>query len=62
MMEQIEAIVNELEAISERLNDAAMAALSEAIERGETARPPIEKRISQARRAIDKAVHHLRHD
>ena len=61
-MEQIEAIVNELEAISERLNDAAMAALSEAIERGETARPPIEKRISQARRAIDKAVHHLRHD
>jgi predicted DNA-binding protein (UPF0251 family) len=62
MMEQIEAIVNELEAISERLNDAAMAALSEAIERGETARPPIEKRISQARRAIDKAVHHLHHD
>jgi predicted DNA-binding protein (UPF0251 family) len=62
MMEEIEAIVNELEAISERLNDAAMAALSEAIERGETARPPIEKRISQARRAIDKAVHHLRHD
>jgi predicted DNA-binding protein (UPF0251 family) len=62
MMEQIEAIVNELEAISERLNDAAMAALSEAIERGETARPPIEKQISQARRAVDKAVHHLRMD
>jgi predicted DNA-binding protein (UPF0251 family) len=62
MMEQIEAIVNELEAISERLNDAAMMALSEAIERGETVRPPIEKRISQARRAIDKAAHHLRQD
>jgi hypothetical protein len=62
MMEQIEAIVSELEIISERLNDAAMVALSEAIERGETARPPIEKRISQARRAIDKAAYHLRND
>jgi exonuclease VII small subunit len=62
MMEQIEAIVKELEAISERLNDAAMMALSEAIERGETVRPPIEKRISQARRAIDKAAHDLRQD
>jgi ElaB/YqjD/DUF883 family membrane-anchored ribosome-binding protein len=61
-MEQIDAISNELEAISERLNDAAMSALSEAIEGGETARPEIEKRISQARRAVDKAVHLLRND
>jgi exonuclease VII small subunit len=62
MMEQIEEIINELETISERLNDAAMVALRDAIERGETARPPIEKRISQARRAIDKAAQHLRQD
>ena len=62
MMEQINAIISELEAISERLNDAAMTALSEAIQRGETVRPPIEKRISQARRAVDKAAHHLRND
>jgi len=61
-MEQIDAIAEELDAISERLNDAAMAVLSEAIERGETSRPAIEKRISQARRAVEKAAHHLRND
>jgi predicted DNA-binding protein (UPF0251 family) len=61
-MEQIDAIAEELDAISERLNDAAMMVLSEAIERGETSRPAIEKRISQARRAVEKAAHHLRND
>jgi predicted DNA-binding protein (UPF0251 family) len=54
--------VEELKAISERLNDASMLLLSDAIERGETTRPAMEKQISQARRAVDKAVHHLAQD
>jgi predicted DNA-binding protein (UPF0251 family) len=58
-MDQIDAIVEELRAISERLNDASMLLLSDAIERGETTRPAMEKQISQARRAVDKAIHHL---
>jgi hypothetical protein len=58
-MDQIDAIVEELRAISERLNDASMLLLSDAIERGETTRPAMEKQISQARRAVEKAVHHL---
>jgi hypothetical protein len=61
-MDQIDAIVEELRNISERLNDAAMLVLSDAIEHGETTRPAMEKQISQARRAVDKAVHHLVHD
>jgi hypothetical protein len=61
-MDQIDAIVEELKAISERLNDASMFLLSDAIERGESTRPAMEKQISQARRAVDKAVHHLVQD
>lgn len=61
-MEQIDAIISELETISERLNDEAMKLLTEAIQNGETNRPPMEKKISQARRAVDKAAHLLRVD
>ena len=61
-MDQIDVIVEELKEISERLNDASMLLLSDAIERGETIRPAMEKQISQARRAVDKAIHHLVHD
>jgi ElaB/YqjD/DUF883 family membrane-anchored ribosome-binding protein len=59
-MSDIQRFIDELEAISEHLNDAAMSALSEAIENGQTNRPEIEKRLSQARRAVDKAIHHLK--
>jgi ElaB/YqjD/DUF883 family membrane-anchored ribosome-binding protein len=59
-MGDIQRFIDELETISEHLNDAAMSALSEAIENGQTNRPEIEKRLSQARRAVDKAIHHLK--
>jgi hypothetical protein len=36
-----------------------MTLLRDAIERGETARPGDEKTVSQARRAVDKAIHLL---
>jgi ElaB/YqjD/DUF883 family membrane-anchored ribosome-binding protein len=59
-MNELQRFIDELETISEHLNDAAMSALSEAIENGQSNRPEIEKRLSQARRAVDKAIHHLK--
>jgi hypothetical protein len=61
-VDDIELITSQLEDIAERLNDVAMSIISEAIENGESSRPPIEKRVSQARRAVEKAVQHLKHD
>jgi hypothetical protein len=59
-MERIEEIVMELERIAEELNDVAMALLAEAIASGAGERPALEKRVSQARRTVDKAVQQLR--
>lgn len=61
-MHDIDSIIDQLEDLSERLNDVAMSLISDAIEQGETTRPALEKRVSQARRAVDKAVMHLKHD
>jgi hypothetical protein len=61
-MDDIDSIIGQLEDVSERLNDVAMSLISDAIEQGETTRPALEKRVSQARRAVDKAVMHLKHD
>ncbi len=52
-------IAEKLQQISDELNDLAMSILSEAIADGETQRPQDEKRVSQARRAVEKAIHHL---
>ncbi len=60
-METVDEIISQLESISESLNDCAMTLLSEAIREGQTERPPLEKRISQARRSVEKALQHLRH-
>jgi ElaB/YqjD/DUF883 family membrane-anchored ribosome-binding protein len=61
-MDDLDSIISQLEDISERLNDVAMSIISDAIDQGQTARPAVEKRVSQARRAVDKAVMHLKHD
>lgn len=61
-MDDLETIISQLEDISERLNDVAMSIISDAIEQGQRERPAFEKRVSQARRAVDKAVMHLKHD
>lgn len=55
----IDDIISRLEAISESLGEQSMTLLRDAIERGETARPNDEKVVSQARRALDKAIHLL---
>ena len=61
-MDDIESIISQLEDVAERLNDVAMGIISDAIDKGESARPAAEKRVSQARRAVEKAIHHLKHD
>jgi len=45
-----------LEAIAEELGDLALDALREAVEAGETTSPPEERRLTRARRAVEKAA------
>jgi transketolase C-terminal domain/subunit len=56
----LDAIADRLEAIAEELADLAIDRLKAAVVDGERVRPADEKRITQARRAVDKAVHVLR--
>ncbi len=58
MNDDLEDIRTRLMSISEELADLGMAALHAAIdEDGENAkRPEVEKRLSRARRAVDKAA------
>lgn len=58
-MKDRETIALELQTIAEELNDLSMRLLSDAIEAGQTTRPTDEKSVSQARRAVEKAIHHL---
>ena len=57
--EQFDDVVARLEAISETLGERTFTLLREAVASGSGQRPPEEKVISQARRAIDKAIHLL---
>ena len=53
-------LAERLDAIAEELGDLALGALREAVDRGEDRRPPDERRLTQARRAVEKAAHLLR--
>lgn len=55
-------IVQRLEAIAEDLAQMSIAILTEAVQNGQTTRPVDEKILSQARRAIEKAIFHLGKD
>ncbi len=57
--DRLEELKTELESISERLQDLSIDILREAVDRGETTRPPIDKTLAAARRAVDKAVRTL---
>ena len=59
-MSDIDAIISDLERASEAFNDAAMSLITGAIRTGEKERPPLEKKVSQARRSVDKALFILR--
>jgi hypothetical protein len=55
-----EELAERLDAIAEELSDLALDVLRQAVDRGDAARPADEKRLSQARRAVEKAAHLLR--
>lgn len=48
-----------LAAIAEELADASISVLREAVAAGETKRPDLDRRLTQARRAVEKAVNLL---
>lgn len=52
---RLEEIRQRLVNIGEELEDIGLDVLREAVDRGQTSRPPIERTITTARRAIDKA-------
>jgi predicted ABC-type ATPase len=59
MAGEFDEIRGRLEAISEELADLAIARLRESIDAGGHELPVDEKRLTRARRAVDKAVHLL---
>jgi predicted transcriptional regulator len=52
-------IVTRLEAIADELGEMSMNLLTQAIQDGLTSRPMQEKSVTQARRAVEKALSHL---
>ena len=60
MAGEFDDIRGRLESISEELADLAIARLRESIDAGGTELPVDEKRMTRARRAVDKAVAILR--
>lgn len=49
-------LIERLRAVSEDLADRAISILSEASREGQTKRPADERAITQARRAVEKAI------
>ena len=54
--ENSEDIVQQLKLISEQLADEALSVLKQAHAAGESKRPEVERTLTQARRAIEKAI------
>ncbi len=59
MAGEFDEIRGRLEAIGEELADLAIVRLRESIDAGGTEYPVDEKRLTRARRAVEKAVHLL---
>jgi hypothetical protein len=54
--EELEAIRDELSGLAERLATIGMDSLREAVATGETRRPDLERRVTRARHAVERAV------
>lgn len=54
--EQLQGIVADLGAISERLDDLTTEVLREAVRSHATRRPDLDRRLTRARRAIERAT------
>ena len=59
-MDGYEGLVDRLEAVAADLDELAFDRLREAVAEGEVTRPPDDKQLMQARRAIEKAATILR--
>lgn len=59
MAGEFDEIRGRLEGIGEELADLAIARLRESIDAGGTEYPVDEKRLTRARRAVEKAIHLL---
>lgn len=60
MADDFDEIRNRLEGIAEELTDLAIDRLRDSIDAGGTELPVDERRLTRARRAIEKAIHLLR--
>lgn len=60
MTGRADEIAERLSVISDEIADLAIDSIREALRSGATARPAAEKRLTQARRAVEKAVDLLR--
>ena len=58
-MADLDDIIERLRSASEDIADRALSVLSEASRAGETKRPDAERALTQARRAVDKAINLL---
>ncbi len=58
--EQLAALADEIDALSERLADRALELLREAMASGTSGAAAAEKRVTRARRALEKAASLLR--
>jgi hypothetical protein len=58
-MSDVDDIIERLRSVSEDIADRAISALSEASRAGHTKRPETERTLTQARRAVEKAIHLL---
>jgi len=56
MDHRLSDIQSRLESIAEELTDVSVEVLRAAVEAGEGKRPEIDKRLGQARRAVEKAA------
>lgn len=56
MEHRIAEIQAKLEAIGDELTDVSVEVLREAVADGASARPAVDKKLSQARRAVEKAA------
>lgn len=57
--DRVTDIAERLAGIAEELTDVAYEVLREAVAEGATSRPPLEKKLMIARRAVEKAAHTL---
>jgi hypothetical protein len=58
--DRLEELAERLDGIAEELGDLALDALRQAVDEGAEKRPDTERRLTQARRAVEKAAALLR--